>query len=196
MDKSLQKKSVFEFPIKNNRKNQKSSISGLPIKNNRKGQAAMEFLMTYSWAILIVLAAAGALAYFGVMGQGTTLPEKCDFVGQGLTCIDKPSIDATANTVTLAFRNNLGEDITISSVSATDNCENLDSFEVCSVIADCDGTALNNVTTVKNDELFLLQITCLTDGLEGRFKSDVTVSYTNSETGLPHDITGQLRGKA
>jgi uncharacterized protein (UPF0333 family) len=33
----------------------------------RKGQAAMEFLMTYGWAILVVLAAIGALAYFGVL---------------------------------------------------------------------------------------------------------------------------------
>ena len=32
--------------------------------NFRKSQAAMEFLMTYGWAILVVLVAIGALAYF------------------------------------------------------------------------------------------------------------------------------------
>lgn len=37
------------------------------MERNRKGQAAMEFLMTYGWAILVVLAAIGALAYFGVL---------------------------------------------------------------------------------------------------------------------------------
>src|SRR3990167_2612824 len=31
-----------------------------------KGQVAMEFLMTYWWAIMVVLVAVGALAYFGV----------------------------------------------------------------------------------------------------------------------------------
>ena len=36
---------------------------------NNKSQAAMEFLMTYSWAILVVLVAIGALAYFGVLGN-------------------------------------------------------------------------------------------------------------------------------
>lgn len=36
------------------------------MKSN-KSQAAMEFLMTYGWAILIVLIAIGALAYFGVL---------------------------------------------------------------------------------------------------------------------------------
>jgi uncharacterized protein (UPF0333 family) len=30
----------------------------------QRGQAAMEFLMTYGWAILVVLIAIGALAYF------------------------------------------------------------------------------------------------------------------------------------
>lgn len=37
----------------------------------RKGQAAIEFLMTYGWAILVVLAAIGALFYFGVLGPQT-----------------------------------------------------------------------------------------------------------------------------
>ena len=34
---------------------------------NKKGQAAIEFLMTYGWAILMVLIAIGALAYSGVI---------------------------------------------------------------------------------------------------------------------------------
>ena len=33
----------------------------------KKSQAAMEFLMTYGWAILVVLVAICALAYFGVL---------------------------------------------------------------------------------------------------------------------------------
>ena len=33
---------------------------------NKKSQVAMEFLMNYGWAILIVLIAIGALAYFGM----------------------------------------------------------------------------------------------------------------------------------
>ena len=37
----------------------------------------MEFLMTYGWAILVVLAAIGALAYFGVLSPDRFLPEKC-----------------------------------------------------------------------------------------------------------------------
>lgn len=41
----------------------------------KKGQAAMEFLMTYGWAILVVLIAIGALAYFGVLSPERFKPE-------------------------------------------------------------------------------------------------------------------------
>ena len=34
----------------------------------------MEFLMTYGWAILVVLAAIGALAYFGILSPQRFLP--------------------------------------------------------------------------------------------------------------------------
>src|SRR3989344_6097263 len=36
----------------------------------KKGQAAMEFLMTYGWAILAAIVAIGVLAYFGVFSPG------------------------------------------------------------------------------------------------------------------------------
>ena len=38
--------------------------------HERKGQAAMEFLMTYGWAILAAIIAIGVLAYFGVFSPG------------------------------------------------------------------------------------------------------------------------------
>ena len=50
----------------------------------KKGQAALEFLMTYGWAILVVLIVIGALAYFGVLDPKRFLPEKCE-LGPGLT---------------------------------------------------------------------------------------------------------------
>ena len=37
------------------------------MKGYKKGQAAIEFLMTWGWAVLVVLIAIGALAYFGVL---------------------------------------------------------------------------------------------------------------------------------
>ena len=53
---------------------------------HKKGQAAMEFLMTYGWAILVVLIAVAALYALGIFdsGGGTTCklgaPFTCDLV--------------------------------------------------------------------------------------------------------------------
>lgn len=38
-------------------------------RRSTKGQAAMEFLMTYGWAILAAIVAIGVLAYFGVFSS-------------------------------------------------------------------------------------------------------------------------------
>lgn len=45
---------------------------------NKKGQAAMEFLMTYGWAILAAVVVIGVLAYFGVFNPGTYTPQPQD----------------------------------------------------------------------------------------------------------------------
>ncbi|MFH1505577.1 MAG: hypothetical protein ABIE94_01155, partial [archaeon] len=83
-------------------------------KMNKKGQAAMEFLMTYGWAILVVLAAIAALAYFGVLSPAKMLPERC--IGpSGLDCTEKASL--SNGMVTWATKNNLGYDITITGIS-------------------------------------------------------------------------------
>ncbi len=81
----------------------------------RKGQAAMEFLMTYGWAILVVLIVIGALAYFGVLSPSTLLPEKCTFP-VSLSCTD---FYVTTNTITVLLQNGAGRDMTVRGVTAT-----------------------------------------------------------------------------
>ncbi len=83
---------------------------------NKKGQAAMEFLMTYGWAILVVLIAIGALAYFGVLNPGRYLPSSCTISNQ-IGCNEfKVTGGAAANTVaiTLVLQNGRGTDLTLS----------------------------------------------------------------------------------
>lgn len=94
---------------------------------DRKAQAAMEFLMTYGWAILVVLIVIGALAYFGVLDPGKLLPEKCVFP-TGLHCND---YFMTETAVALSIQNGMGRDIEIlmiwvneTSKNALENCGN------------------------------------------------------------------------
>src|SRR3989338_1126940 len=48
----------------------KKEKGGKEMTYNKRGQAAMEFLMTYGWAILAAIIAIGVLAYFGVFNPG------------------------------------------------------------------------------------------------------------------------------
>ena len=42
--------------------------------NNKKSQAVLEFIITYGWAILVILAAIGTLAYFGILSPEKFVP--------------------------------------------------------------------------------------------------------------------------
>ena len=81
----------------------------------RKGQAAMEFLMTYGWAILAAVIAIGVLAYFGVFNPGRFMPKACTLTAP-LGCDDSR---ITTNNVDLVIRNGAGETVTITSINIT-----------------------------------------------------------------------------
>ncbi|MFH1636826.1 MAG: hypothetical protein ABIB71_00195, partial [Candidatus Woesearchaeota archaeon] len=70
----------------------------------KKGQAAMEFLMTYGWAILVVLIAIGALAYFGVLNPSRFLPKSCT-ISPGFSCEE---FKVTTSGAQLLMRNGKG----------------------------------------------------------------------------------------
>src|SRR3989338_8439139 len=85
----------------------------------RKGQAALEFLMTYGWAILVVLIVIGALAYFGILNPSILLPEKCT-LQMGLYCKDH-RIDSQRAAIIFNFQNGMGKDIIIYHFNVTGN---------------------------------------------------------------------------
>jgi hypothetical protein len=162
---------------------------------NKKGQAAMEFLMTYGWAILVVIAAIAALAYFGVLDPARLLPERCQFPA-GMDCIDKASIvgesAAAANdgTVTVALRNNQGFPVVVSLASATvGSC-------TTSGLAVGAGTTVGAMNqTVPNNEVFRVELSGCDLTAGSKFDGDFTVSYTNTESGLSNQAVGSVRGR-
>ncbi|MBN1385576.1 hypothetical protein JW968_01205 [Candidatus Woesearchaeota archaeon] len=136
----------------------------------KKGQAAMEFLMTYGWAILVVLAAIAALAYFGVFNQSNFLPEACQF-GPGFSCVHK----VTPTDVQLRVTNGLGKDLTnftvaISGCTSPAGQAMSDGATIDITLTDCDG----NAWTVGS-----------------KVKADLTYSYSEVG-GFDHSKTGKL----
>jgi len=80
----------------------------------RKSQAAMEFLMTYGWAILVVLIAVGALAYFGLLSPDRLLTERCVITpGSGLFCDDYAAYTGSHNKFELILKNVHNRDISV-----------------------------------------------------------------------------------
>lgn len=84
---------------------------------SRKSQAAMEFLLTYGWAMLVVLVVIAALAYFGVLSPAKLLPERCYFGTFG-KCSDFGIIadidgsgDGSDNLIWIFLTNNMGKPI-------------------------------------------------------------------------------------
>lgn len=131
----------------------------------------MEFLMTYGWAILVVLVAIAALAYFGVLNPARFLPSSCT-IAPGISC-DDHKIEAAQ--ITLVMTNGMGDDITSVAINASTCSTSLASWT--------DGT--QNTFT----------LTGCTNGASGaRFKGDVGVTYTSS-SGLSHTKTGQITTK-
>ena len=138
----------------------------------RKGQAAMEFLMTYGWAILVVLVAIGALAYFGILSPSKFLPSSCMLSG-GFSCTQ---YKVTASSVTIGVQNNLGVDA--DQVNVTLDCAS--------------GTVLTYNNVVNGNALSPIPVfNCTNTGT--KFKGNFNVTFIRSGDSLAHTTSGSYR---
>ncbi|MEM4268126.1 MAG: hypothetical protein QXK37_04835 [Candidatus Woesearchaeota archaeon] len=98
----------------------------------RKGQGALEFLMTYGWAFLVILIMIGALAYFGVLNPGRFLPDRCDFGANALCKKDQFVINnAATGTIVATLTNNLGTNIRVYGWTVTTDIPGITCNTVC-----------------------------------------------------------------
>ncbi|MBI2143863.1 hypothetical protein HYU17_01775 [Candidatus Woesearchaeota archaeon] len=167
--------------------------------NYKKGQAAMEFLMTYGWAILVVLVVIGALAYFGVLNPQQFLPTKCQ-LPVGLACTDY-AIGLSASQTQLVLSNGLGTDIKLTSLAI--------SSDTALFQCNATGTTVAKVLTAGQDykHIFVTDAAArndlaganyngcyndpsLTKGV--RIKGPLIIQYTNLRTQLDQTLSGTL----
>jgi hypothetical protein len=157
----------------------------------KKGQAAMEFLMTYGWAILVVLAAIGALAYFGVLSPDRFLPDKCT-ANPPFAC-NEYKVSEAADSVYFAVQNSAGVDITISNVLLS-----CDGGTNTATSTTPDFTAGNS--TVQNGNALSLTwdsadlpagCAAVEDG--NRFKATYDITYRKSGESVDHTGTGSIQ---
>ena len=160
----------------------------------RKGQAAMEFLMTYGWAILVVLIAIGALAYFGVLNPARFLPNSCTLF-PGLACTEFRVVATETGSlfgrIDLFVRNGIGDNIVFTSVTLPTvgaTCTNT-SLKFGSPVTNTLADGAQGSITIRNTAA---NNPCLFGTATSRFKSDITIAYTIGTTGLSHTRTGAM----
>ena len=75
----------------------------------------MEFLMTYGWALLVVLIVIGVLMYSGLANISNLLPEKCTF-SISVNCLDH---SVKKDSIRLSLENAAGREMVVRSITAT-----------------------------------------------------------------------------
>jgi hypothetical protein len=83
----------------------------------RKGQAAIEYLITYGWTILLIIITIGIIIYFDVLNPLRFLPLQCEF-GEQVKCVDmqlnnNPDPTIQNSIIRLKFLNNFPKAINL-----------------------------------------------------------------------------------
>jgi len=156
----------------------------------KKAQSAMEYLMTYGWAILVILIAIGALFYLGVFDP--SVPNTCS-MEPPFTCMGIKGLDGLHNGYT-------GEDGTyVSSIIVFKvGVGSARSPEITS--ASVDGTPCDYITPTLNENQ-QTSVYCRINSANGlelneddKFTGNFELSYTESYSGFSHSVGGSFSG--
>ncbi|MFH1442570.1 MAG: hypothetical protein ABIG96_00900 [Candidatus Micrarchaeota archaeon] len=163
-----------------------------------RGQSALEYLVTYGWAILAIVIIAAVLWYTGVFNPSKFRGgNECGGFG-AFTCIDQVVVDsatAGADSGTMVLGNSLGRSITLSAGDILGTG--------APVAADCDawgddaGTSRSVSATGKVYIICANAADLLPDISTGdSYDWTVSITYTDGQSGLiKTDSGGFLRGK-
>ena len=172
----------------------------------RKGQGAMEYLMTYGWAILVVMIVGVVLWQLGVfqIGQTATVTtgwNKLQPLGQ--TVVYSAGATAASNTFSVTFNNVIGTAIRVNELNITEKI----SSTTCNPAVTVNGQSFpvlvatglaNGSATVTAGNTMLLSVTCPSAAKSkgDTYDMEVTIYFTAVTGGLStnHVETGRIRG--
>lgn len=142
----------------------------------KKGQAAMEFLMTYGWAILAAIIVVGVLWVvignpFNIVGNEFQLSAP----------LAANAMSLSAGILEVEFRNGLGDTINVTEIALSST--------------DCSTLTPSPQVEISSGQFANFTITCDGLGVGETLKSDVTISYTSSGSSLTQKATGSISGR-
>jgi hypothetical protein len=146
----------------------------------RKAQSAMEYLMTYGWAILIVIIVAAALFALGVFNPSTYTGRAATGFGELGAPADWQYAASTGtpatSTFTVVLKNQVGQGITVSNVTTVQGC-----YDATSTPISAGSTASFGITG------------CTPKSKGESYSETVTVTYAVAG-GLARTASGTLTG--
>jgi hypothetical protein len=152
---------------------------------SKKAQGALEYLITYGWAILIIVIIGGALFALGVFNPSSWVSNKR---ATGFTAIQikdwafmGTTPTQTVNQLIFRFQNKAGYPIYLWGVNSTG-------------ADDCTTTFVN--TLIQDEEVVPVQLWCSTGNVEKGKAYTINMLFYYEANGLNHTDYGTLAGKS
>jgi uncharacterized protein (UPF0333 family) len=135
-----------------------------------KGQAALEFMVTYGWALLVTFILIGTLSYYGVFNYKNFLPYSCN-AGSAFGC----DVSVSEDKINIRLQNELGKSVVINSVKFY-NAEQNESQSICN---------FNGDVLLKTDSIIDLETTdrCQILKKNGKFSMNLMIEYYDPVSG-------------
>ena len=140
----------------------------------KRGQAALEFLMTYGWAILSAIIVIGALGTYFYFSQGTTTNFVIGAPFYGIAA----SANAGSDILSLEIENKGGESLDISNIAVTGTGSG--------------GCTANNTATTVTSGANVFTLSGCTFASSESYKGDVVITYQRPGSTLDLTSTGSV----
>lgn len=162
---------------------------------HKKGQAAMEFLMTYGWAILAAIIAIGVLAYFGVFNPsrlaGSAAVVNAPLNVRAFNVLDTDALCAPGGVdcINLELTHNAGEALTVTAATITLTSGGT---ATCS-----DVTGLPAAWASGTPQTLIFDCGAASAFADGAsIAGNIQITYTTAGSALAQSSTGNVRGVA
>ena len=172
-----------------NKKGQSAIESPAATARRLRGQSAMEYLMTYGWAILVIIIVIAVLFYIGVLNPRNVTPTSCTFP-PGISCASFKL--TTSGALFLSIGQATGKRIMLTNISCTQ------------ASSPRDWQALPNINMTNGEQASLGSFQCTTadgspaagaDGETAKFKIWLDYSEISPGTLETRQVMGDVTGR-
>lgn len=156
------------------------------MQSEKRAQSAMEYLITYSWAIIIIGITIAALYALGLFNPNSFIQSQCIFPAD-FGCLSS-FMYANNGTISLNIQQNTQAPINVTAVGCNSqgNIANMVQFSTANVVyMPIGGNYTFSASCYSNGTIFYSQ--------PGQvFKGYFIINYTNLQTGFQHVFLGKV----